>query len=205
MNHQLIWNFEFTLNKSPCSFNDSENKEDIKWEARFFWPSHEKIVMSCLDHELLDLKNYKKKIRDDYYYLIPNSDANIKLRKNQLLYKPLVRKTNTAYGFGPKIILNPFTPAYEQNEHCLKMNEILNEVTPIKKPIHVKKIAYLYKFQCTPTIKLELARLKINKKTFYSACIEGHSLKKVNFLVEHLLGHQISCDYVTFLRNILKS
>lgn len=204
MNHHLVWNFEFTPLQSISSINIGQVQDDLKWEARFFWPEHQRIILSCIDSSLLDLGNYKKKSRDDYYYLLPNSNQNIKFRGNKLLYKPLLMQTHKAFGFGPKIQLEHLNSHSEPKEDSLPLNALLHEIKTNSTLVHVKKKAYIQKLTTNPSIKLELAQLKVHHQKFYSACIEGRSLKLVEIFSEHLLGDQISCDYVTFLKSIMQ-
>lgn len=106
MNQRLIWNFEFA-SKAPFVLAYPEDTEDkLKWEFRYFWPDHEIIILNLIHHSLLDLANYKRKSKEDYYYLVPGFNYNIKRRRNKLLYKPLLKYKNQASGYGAKIILD---------------------------------------------------------------------------------------------------
>ncbi len=63
-------------------------------------------------------------------------------------------------------------------------------------------MSFIYKFQTTPAIKLELARIEVRGTTYFSACVEGRSLYLVETISEYLMGKQVSCDYVRFLKSI---
>src|SRR5215218_4572228 len=108
MNQRLVWNFEFT-SKATLPLTTYVDKTDIflKWEIRYFWPEGKPIILNTIDTSLLELTQYKQKIRDDYYYLLPGHQYNIKKRRDQLLYKPLLKQTKRAFGYGEKIILHP--------------------------------------------------------------------------------------------------
>lgn len=205
-NERLIWNFEFTSSKKVDFSTLTDNaKDELKWEQRYFWP-HDQIIGLCnIDPKLSDLTLYHKKHKEDYYYLIPQADYNIKTRNQDLQYKPLVKRSNKSLGYGAKIhfdktnenssFQNPSTQKLINIHKLIKKNAIL---------VLVKKEAFIYKFPTTPPIKLELARLEINENVYFSACIEGKSLKLVDKLGQVLLGKHISCEYVNFLKNILK-
>lgn len=140
-----------------------------------------------MDDSLLNLSRYQCKYREDFYYLLPDSHCNIKRRRDQLLYKPLLKQSNQAMGFGTKI----------------KLDALPKDSSAVEVP--VKKEAFIYKFPTNPSVKLELARLEVLNKVYWSLCVEGKSLNLVETIAEHLLEKQVSCEYVTFLKNILQS
>ncbi|MGC1181519.1 hypothetical protein [Legionella sp.] len=203
MNQRLVWNFEFsfpTTTFQPEILID-EKSEDIKWEVRFFWPDEEIIILNPIDNSLLDLANYQRKHREDYYFLLPGSDYNIKRRHHKLLYKPLLKQSKLAFGFTTKLSIPSLDEDVKKSSPHLQ--EIAHRVATEGKEVYVKKEALIYKFPSTPRVKLELARLKVDKKIYYSACIEGKSRALVECIAEHLLDKRVSCQYVTFLKNIL--
>lgn len=206
MNQRLVWNFEFSPNKPPPLTRLAiKNKEDLKWEARFFWPDDQIITLYAVDKASLDLALYEQKHKEDDYYLLPDSNYNIKLRRNELLYKPILKQTPYATGFGAKTNLSTIT--CHSNEHdpsTLDLDKVMQQAKELGTVVHVKKESFIYKFQTRPTIKLELARLEVHNKVYFSACVEGRSLYLVEKISEHLLGKQVSCDYVTFLKNNLQ-
>lgn len=205
MSQRLVWNFEFsTTNIIPVENFVALEQSDIKWESRFFWSEDEIVSLVNIDNSLLDLANYQQKHREDYYYILPDCNYNIKLRRNELLYKPILQHTSSATGFGHKINLdNAHSDADPRQQ--INLSHIANEARQNGIQIFVKKEAFIYKFHTTPNTKLELARLEVRDRIYFSACIEGKSLNLVELLSEHLLGKQVSCEYVTFLKNILKS
>lgn len=206
MNQRLVWNFEFAPKTSslPEEFLVKKETEELKWEIRFFWPNDEAIVLNAIDNSLLDLANYHQKHRDDYYYLLPNRNYNIKRRRHELLYKPLLKKSELALGFDAKINIDYQTEPPKTIPHQDPVvQEIVQRVGTEGVEAYVRKEAFIYKFPTHPTIKLELARLEVHNKVYFSACVEGKALELVENIAEHLLGKHISCEYVTFLKNIL--
>lgn len=206
MNQRLVWNFEFspknTLNLSS-TVNESDN---LKWEIRFFWPGDQIITLHPIDDKLLDISNYQQKHKEDYYYLLPDSHYNIKRRRDELLYKPILKQSDNAVGFGSKINLEELSSiSYLKPEELINLQKIRQQTQEKGKEIAVRKDAFIFKFQTTPGIKLELARLEVNNKVYFSVCIEGKSLNLVETISEHLLDKYVSCDYVTFLKSIIKS
>lgn len=199
MNQRLVWNFEFSKKKvAPLVSSNEQDKTDLKWEARFFWPENKLIVLSKIEESLIEISQYNQKHKEDYYYLLSDSDYNIKRRRDQLLYKPIHLKTQYAIGFGPKINLEEISE--ESNQEFKK---IANKARAEATVVHVKKESFTYKFHTVPTIKLELARLEAFNKIYFSACIEGRSVSLVETVSERLLGEHLSSDYVTFLKSIL--
>ncbi len=201
MNQRLVWNFELTPKTSlPLATLVDKKDEQLKWEIRYFWPDNEVIVLNALDNSLLDLANYKQKHREDYYYLLPGQNYNIKKRRDQLLYKPLLKQANHAAGYGAKIIL-------DRLQNSAIPPDLQNMMQHVEKDgvgVSVKKEALIYKFPTTPTVKMELARLEVHQKIYFSLCIEGKSLRLVETVSKHLLDQPVSCEYVTFLKNLLK-
>lgn len=199
MSQRLVWNFEWSTTK-PFSFKDlkAEQKEDLKWEARFFWQDMDIITLCATDDSLLDLTLYKQKHKEDDYFLLPLLNYNIKRRRNELLYKPIVGESIFAIGFGPKINLD------EASKNNPFLKELRRQVDQAR-VVSVMKDAFIYKFNTAPSVKLELARLEVANKVYFSACVEGRCAYLVEQISKHLLGERPSCDYVTFLKGILKS
>ena len=204
MSQRLVWNFEFsTIKETPLIGLIDQAHDDLKWERRFFWSEDQIISLCNIDNTLLDLANYQQKHKEDYYYLLPDCNYNIKLRHNELLYKPVVQQTSSAIGYGMKINLEART-IQNPDTDCINIEIIAQQAREHGTRVFVKKEAFIYKFPTDPNIKLELARLEVNDKVYFSACIEGKSLYLVETLSELLLGKQVSCEYVTFLKNITK-
>lgn len=206
MNKRLVWNFEINLDER-LSLDGLASQEDdaVRWEARYFWPEKTIISLYGLDDKCLMLTPlyFQNKQRQDVYYLLPEYHLNIKIRREELVYKPLLSKKEGYYGFGKKI--NVMDLASEQAlPGCpsLKISTLHELIKAHGKPIEVFKTALIHKFNTTPPLKLELSRLIINQVTYFSASIEGRSYSLVKQASEHLLKQNNSCDYVTFLHNL---
>lgn len=206
MNQHLVWNFEFSPKTNiPLATYMDEKDEQLKWEVRYFGSAHETIILNPIDRAFLELTNYKHKDKEDYYYLLPDLNYNIKRRHNQLLYKPLLKRAKHAVGYGKKIILDPAENTPSQDPQMSPdLQNIIKHIEKESVGINVQKEALIYKIPTKPTIKIELARLEVLHKIYFSVCIEGRSLNLVETISQHLLGKHISCEYVTFLKNILK-
>lgn len=200
MTRTLIWNFEFFTQETPLLTTLDAHKEDaLKWESRLFWPDNQIIKLNNLNNALLDLTSYKNKHKQDEYYLLPEGNFNIKRRRNQLIYKPILDKSAFSIGFGSKINLEDPTQIT-----TVSLQTLLKRAHTQAKIIPVKKESFVFKFATLPTIKLELAKLEVHNKIYFSACVEGRSRNLVETLSEGLLGLNESCDYVTFLTTIAK-
>lgn len=203
---RLVWNFEFSSGQTISLTTLGNYVQDkLKWEKRYFWSDDQIISLNSIDNSLLNLANYQQKHKEDYYYLLPDSDHNIKRRRNELLYKPVTKQSGSAFGFGPKINLED-TQCLSSQDSIAPMNlqDLFKKVKKKGIVVFVKKEAFVFKFPTTPTVKLELARLEVNNKVYFSACVEGRSLNLVEAISELLFGNQASIEYVTFLKRILK-
>ncbi len=206
MNQRFIWNFEFSTKKIVPFSTLIEPPDNLKWEIRYFWPQDRIISLYNIDDSLLDITHYQQKHKEDCYYLLPNENCNIKYRRNQILYKPLLQRSNKAVGYGAKINLVTVSDYPEQpQEPITYLHDLLYQAQTFGKKINVKKTSFTYKFATTPHVKLELARLVVHDEVYFSACIEGKSLPLVETINKHLLDDQVSCEYVTFLKSINKS
>ncbi|CEK09418.1 hypothetical protein [Legionella hackeliae] len=196
MNQRLVWNFE--INNTPIlNIQDlpQSEKESIKWEARYFWSQKEIICLKGLNDSFLDLGNYEIKHRNDQYLLLADDNYNLKKRRDELQYKPLLKEIDGIRGYGSKIDL-----CHNSAPEHLSLETIQKQALTIAVP----KIALIYKFPTVPVVKLELARLTVAEKHFFTVCIEGRSQFLVNHIAKHLLPNQVSCDYVNFLKQIIK-
>ena len=206
MTQRLVWNFEFSTKKTLPLLNRVNEPDHLKWEIRFFWPEEQIVSLHVLDNSLLDIANYQQKHKEDYYYLLPDCTYNIKSRREQILYKPALKQATHAIGYGAKINLEAVADYPSQEPATvLKLQKILRKTQEKGIKVGVKKESFTYKFATTPSVKLELARLEVNNKVYFSVCIEGKSLYLVETINEYLLDKQVSCDYVTFLKSIMKS
>lgn len=201
MNQRLVWNFEFLpkVNFTLPGLLD-ETKDPVKWESRYFWQNDEIIVLRLIDESLLNIANYQQKYREDNYYLLPKDNYNIKRRHNQLLYKPLIKITPNAMGYGSKITLDP---SELSKPSTIDSIDIIKKIEKESTQISVKKVAFIYKLPTNPPTKIEFARLETCHKIYFSLCIEGRSLYFVETIAQQLINNRPTCDYVTFLKKIL--
>ena len=204
MNKRLIWNFEINSDNPLQIANDDDvTFSSNRWEARYFWPGNAIITLHGLNDNFLDLSRYKIKHRDDTYCLLPNLVYNIKIRREQLFYKPILIKNAQAIAYDKKIPLKEQAP--EMQISGCDGNDAQTLIALIENngiKITVEKEVLIYTFETSPPCKLELARLLVANKSYYSACIESRSYRLVESIAKKLFGHSQSCDYVTFLRGL---
>jgi len=203
MNKRLVWNFELQSN-DPIDFKQlaEEERELLRWEARHFWPESSIVPLQGLPDYFLDLSHYQIKKRQDTYFLIPDKALNIKKRRDELLYKPLIQQTENSQAFGKKVNLtNQASENTVMGSPPLTVNQvfILLQNSP---QIDVDKTALIVKLPTTPVIKIELARLSIVGRNYFSVCIEGRSEYLVNQISQRIIPHSQTSDYVRFLQEI---
>lgn len=189
----LVWNFVIDP-EDPLRLDQFPvyEKEGIRWECRYFWPDKAPIRLQGLDESYLRLSDYVFKKHADVYFLLADHDANIKVRRGEMVYKPLLKAVGGCYGFAKKI------PLSDSPDHQLKA--LIEQAKAYHQGLEVNKETLTYKFKTKPSIKMELARLEIEGEIYFSVCIEGRSLNLVQSISQHLLKGQKSCDYVSFLK-----
>lgn len=207
MTQRLVWNFEFTHTKILHLPEEPKHKSDLlKWEARFFWQQQDIVSLTLIDNALLQLSNYQHKQKKDVYYLIPKNSFNIKKRRDELLYKPLIKKRKHSCGFGPKIKLNELSKDSHSIEHSgIDIVSLMTLLQLQGVEVLVKKESFSYKFPVHPHIKLELSRIEINQQIYFSVCVEGKSQQSVELISRCIVGQQPCCNYVRFLKKIIKN
>lgn len=207
MNNRFAWNFEINSDEPftfPMNAIDAAMNANLHWETRFFWMDNEIIVVSGLEKSLLELSRYKIKHRTDHYYLLPDTDYNIKIRHDKLTYKPMLQRSKTAIAYGKKIMLVDCVldnKAINEDENHVDPVKLLERIKTQGQLIKVDKEALIYTFQSDPSIKIEFARLRINRAIYFSLSVESASQRLVESLSQRMVGNAISCDYVTFLKN----
>ncbi len=206
MTKRIVWNFELDF-ENPLVLEQlpKEEKESIRWESRFFWPDDKIITLQSLNNSLLKLSEYTVKPHADVYYLLPDCNANIKMRRDTLFYKPLLKQVDDIYGFGKKIPLEgQLGKMLFDDNSVIDLRQLKSKAEEKGQRLEVTKDSLSYKFPTEPTIKLELARFEIKGAVYFSACIEGRSLPLVQTISRRVLKGQKSCDYVNFLKTIVK-
>jgi hypothetical protein len=203
MNKRLVWNFEINADKPLKVPSTTSAVDDLnRWEARFFWPDDRIITLHGLNDHFRELSRYKIKHREDTYYLLANTDYNLKIRREQLVYKPILMKTGQIIAYGKKIKLeeqapNRRLPGCEEKD----TQTFLSRIHDQGKKITVEKEALIYTFESSLNTKLELAWLHVTNKSYFTVCIESRSIQWVESITRQLLGDLRACDYVTFLKN----
>lgn len=193
MAQRFIWNFEFSDAKTHLIASlPHQDEDELKWEARYFWNSDEIIRLSLIDPLLLRLSHYQIKEKHDCYFLLAKHHQNIKLRHGKLQYKPLIKQSAYAFGFGAKVELNV------DDKDCFLTQKQIDKGTEII--VHKESVGF--KWNNHPSIKLELSRLEINHAVYFSACVEGRSQVLVEAISEQLLGKHNTTDYVAFLKTL---
>lgn len=204
MNKRLIWNFEVNL-ENPLEIPSKEHFIDHhhQWESRFFWSEEQIIILNGLNQQFLNLSQYQLKQKLDTYFLLPNQEYNLKLRHDQLFYKPLLMKQANAVAYGKKVKLTDQSLATQLPDFkSSDMTALIKHIHQHGVKIDVEKEALFYKFKTTPITKLELARLQTKRQTHFSVSIESPCLAFVESITHQLLGSKLSTDYVSFLRNM---
>ncbi len=206
MNKRFVWNFEINSDNS-LQIPNTEGfvQSPGRWESRFFWSDDQIITLNCLNNNFLALSHYEIKHRQDTYYLLPNTDYNLKVRCEQLFYKPILMKKTYAVAYGKKINLEEHP--LNMQLPCTKEKDAHTLIALIKDQgikINVEKEALIYKFDTTPATKFELAWLRVANKNYYSASIESRSMLLVESIAKQLIGDRLASDYVSFLREISK-
>lgn len=202
MNKRLAWNFEIDSDDSfTLPVPDALETPGIHWEARFFWSEDDIIILSGLDEHFLELSRYKIKHRSDCYALLPDANYNIKTRHEQLMLKPIVQRTNTAVAYGKKIKLaDCTTDIIGENNEPISPRALIQRIKNQAQLINVEKDALIYTLASHPSSKIELARLSIGSRTYFSVNIESSALPIVQQISRQMLAHPEHCDYVTFLK-----
>ena len=205
MNKRLVWNFECNPAhplKLPKS-DDALPQDEMRWESRFFWQDNEPIALHGLPDYFFELSRYRIKHRDDTYHLIPNTNYNLKMRRDQLFYKPLLMTTEKAAAYGKKINLanyplgTPLPGCQEKNVETL-LQLVHNEC----KTIHVEKEALIYTLDSLSKSKIELAWLLVGHQSYFSVSIESYSQHWVESLATQIVRDANPNDYITFLKTL---
>lgn len=189
MNKRLVWNFEVETTQNKASYFELPDTgawtKMVRWESRFFWPSNKIIVLRELPASLLDLSQYQLKRREDTYLVLPDADDNIKIRQEKLLYKPILQQTLQATAYGKKIELH---------------------TQPVAKLVLISKEMFVYRFDTTPGLKIELAKLSIHDTMYFSVSLESRSLAFVESLVQKVIPSGYYPDahnYTRFLKTVV--
>lgn len=202
MNKRLVWNFEICPASPLPEITPPEDLEDaIRWEARYFCDDHAIFPLHGLDESFLNLARYKIKERSDVYYLLPGENYNIKKRRDEISYKPLFQQTPECQGFGKKILLENSEDRLPGVKKPVSAKDLLQKISEAH-AVTVEKTALIYKFG--HSLKLELARLTIKDRIYFSACVEGRSHSLVSRLSQKIFPGQNLSGYVEFLKKTVQ-
>ena len=170
------------------------------------------MVLRGLEEFLLELGHFKIKQKLDTYYLVPGKEYNIKQRRDALFFKPLLYKSPVVCGFAKKIVIVSSTDTDDGPLPGLvpiSLSELQQLIDTQAFAVSVKKTTLSYKFQGLDGghlgAKLELVRLGLKNKHYFSASIEGRDQAQVSFLASEIFkneAHQ-ALDYVSFLKKTL--
>lgn len=178
-NKRLFWNFEYQHTQNFNLDQINTNTETSNWEVRYFWQENEIIELTSLPENCFELSRYIAKHRVDEYIINPNNNDNIKIRKNRLVYKPLLAKHGDLYHFGKKIPQNINTTQYP---HIVVHKETLH-------------------YKCSSDTRLEFTRFCLGDNIFFSFAITSVHAEIVEQIRKHVNPHGLSCSYIEFLKN----
>ncbi len=203
MTTRLFWNFEID-NSHEIDFSElpEATNANYSWEVRFFWPQETIIVLKGLNKQFLNLSNYKSKHRQDCYFILEKNNYNIKCRRSELLYKPLLKENEDLSAYGKKINLTNTLSTANLLGTPLTVGQLLEQLQRSKE-ITVEKDLLIYKCRQT-NLKLELSRLEIKHSIYYSLAVQGKSPEAVARVSKQLTTTQ-PMSYVSFLQLFLKS
>lgn len=165
-----------------------EEEDYTKFEARFFWPFSHLPEVYDLSHFIFDPQYYKHKITSDKY-IISKNDLNIKIRKNELHFKALLKRIGNIYQYNKKkkiefplngAIINSFL-----NEPILPDAAILTgpedfSALPGIVSVDVLKERYVRKLE--NRTKIEFGVIELNGQRWKTICFESECLRTVMLL-----------------------
>lgn len=202
MNKRFLWNFELSLAQGlPSPLYLPHPLESLRWEARYFWPEKDIIVLDGMDESLFDLTQFKIKHHDDTYLIANASDYNIKRRREALVYKPQLDCKDGIFAYAKKLKLNSITGDTLLPGHPPIRADELQEQLTFSRSVHIDKIALSRRMPCEPPLKIEYSRLRIGAKIFFSLCIEGYSFALVQAFSLFIVKKAPEQNYVQFLKS----
>lgn len=224
MKKRLVWNFEVHCDNSlALAVKNTYVKEALRWEFRYFWPETEMICLYGLGEPLLALSQYEVKHRQDQYYFLPDQPLNLKERRGEIVYKPLLEANKWACAYGKKIKLTEGGGLLDSSSG-LTHQSLLRQITTKSRVFSIEKEVLIYpiskamlkthiskpdreheenEWEAIVKSKLELTRLSVLNQIYFSLCIEARSKQMVLDLSKKILGQrQASCDYIHFIQSI---
>lgn len=202
MNQRLIWNFEiddaFAL---PLPDLSSLDPTANGWEARYFWADNVIIPLHGLPEATLELSRYKIKHVEDHYWVLPEKDYNLKMRRNELFYKPIIERNPYAVAYGKKINITTAQETHLNVEDYGVPDSLRADLDRNAQQIKVAKDILVYPYLSSPLCSVELVRLRIKNRVYFSLSIESKALALVQYVARGIVGNKQPCDYITFLKN----
>lgn len=184
-----------------------------KFEWRIFWKL--KFWKNIEIHSLLEKQTDIKLVREiDYYFIDEYLPHIIKLRENYFSIKIKIYEKDGWNVFTKKknydfpihnTFLQYFFPlscSQEQTFHSAKelRSYLKNNSTSLCIGVEKEKQEAIFSSQLGQKIKIELTKLKVNKRTFYSLCMESFKKDDLIPIVSQVnTKNGMICNYSQFL------
>lgn len=194
--------------------SDGQHSKDLRYEARFFWPSDYAPEVYDFNDLLFNEKNYKYTSINEKY-ILTEGNLNIKIRKNELQLKIFERQMNHIAQFqGKKKLIFPlhakklkgFFPRNKLPDSLIfkTFDEFFFIFSHYFEAMCVSVVKERYTRKIQKHIKIELAVIKTLHKEWKTLCIESDQIEEVQalcILIEK--KNALPLSYNTFLRNQL--
>ena len=184
-----------------------------KFEWRIFWKL--KFWKNIEIHSLLEKQTDIKLVREiDYYFIDQYLPHIIKLRENSFSIKIKIhekdgwnvftKKKNYDFPIHNTFLqyLFPLSCSQEQTFHSAKelKSYLKNNSTSLCIAVEKEKQEAIFSSQLGQKIKIELTKLKVNKRTFYSLCMESFKKDDLIPIVSQVnTKNGMICNYSQFL------
>ncbi len=202
----FIWNFYINIsdfnqsNLFSCETSEKIAKEDkAKWEARYFFPIETPIVLNWPHSLPFSFHFAKAKTHEDTYIIHPEHVINLKKRRSDIYYKPLIKKKQGLFYFGKKEAIDENNPIKLSQTTQLDSTRIQNEGTLIALTKNVLKFNYDHPMRC----QLEFGWFISQEKNYSTFGIESKSFETVRTLSSFILPNEKKTDYINFLKENL--
>ena len=202
----FIWNFHIKVSDfKQSNLFSSETSEKIakenksKWEARFFFPIETPIFLNWPHSLPFSFYFAKAKTHEDTYIIHPEQVINLKKRRTDIYYKPLIEKKQDLFYFGKKEIIDEKNPIILSQTTQLDITRIQNESALIALTKNVLKFNYDHPMTC----QLEFGSFTFQEKIYSTFGIESKSFEAVSTLSSFILPNEKKTDYINFLKENL--
>jgi hypothetical protein len=166
-------------------------KQQIGWEWRSFWPEDcSPIPVHLVPFPISSLNDFESITFQDTYISIKKSLLNLKIRKEKLVYKPVIEKYDYLLAFSPKKKF-PFPlgwkELYSLFPRLLYYKGVIlsphDLVLCLQESHYQSCLISLQKNTCryeiTEDLRLELSQIMVHDQLWYSVCIESLSITQV--------------------------